>query len=242
MASRREQKEQLRQQRLEAEAREKRGQQRQRILGLGVAAVLTAAVVAGIVAVILASGSDDAADTPAHIVARTGTTEGLEPDERTGTPPPAIKQNSLEAAAKAAKCKLRLDLPDEGRTHLLPTQDTPRYKTNPPTSGNHDPSPIADGAYLTAPQPRNFVHSLEHGRIEIEYAPSLSDADQLALKGIFEEDFLHMLMFPNDQMKREVAVAAWRNSLTCKKYRPEALDAIRLFRDTYRDQGPEQVP
>jgi len=190
----------------------------------------------------MAGGDDDPADTAAHIVPRTGTTEGLEPDERTGNPPPPIEENSLEAAAKAAKCKLRLDLPDEGRTHLLPTQEPPNYKTDPPTSGNHDQTPIADGAYLTAPQARNFVHTLEHGRIEIQYTPSLPDAEQLVLKGVFDEDFLHMLLFPNPDMKPDVAVAAWRNAMTCKRFRPEVLDAIRLFRDTYRDQGPEQVP
>jgi hypothetical protein len=241
VASRKEQKEQLRQQRLEAEAHERRSQQRQRILGLGVAAVLTAAVVAGIVAVILASGGEDEADTAAHIVSRTGMTEGLQPDERTGTPPAPIADARLAKAAKAAKCKLREDLPDEGRTHLLPTEETPKYGTNPPTSGNHDPTPIADGAYLTMPQPRNFVHSLEHGRIEIQYASSLPPADQLALKGIFDEDFVHMLMFPNDDMKAEVAVTAWRNLMTCEKYSPKVLDAIRDFRDAHRDQGPETV-
>jgi hypothetical protein len=241
MASRKEQKEALRQRRLEAESQEQRTQRRQRMLGLGVAGLLTLAVVAGIVAVVLAGG-DDGADTAAHIVARTGTTEGLEPDEREGTAPTPVEIANLKDAAKAAKCKLREDLPNEGRNHLIPGEEPPKYKTNPPTSGDHDATPVADGAYVTMPPPEKFLHSLEHGRIQIQYSPSLPEADQLALKGLFDEDFVHMVMFPNDEMSAQVAVSAWQNLMTCKKYDPEVPDAIRDFRDAHRDQGPETVP
>jgi hypothetical protein len=52
-----------------------------------------------------------------------------------------------------------------------------------------------------------------------------------------------MIMFPNPDMKYEVAAAAWTNLLGCDSYEGAAtLDAIRAFRDTFRGQGPEPVP
>ena len=46
-----------------------------------------------------------------------------------------------------------------------------KYKTNPPTSGDHDPTPAEDGVYEadSPPDVEQSVHSLEHGRINIQY-------------------------------------------------------------------------
>ncbi len=168
--------------------------------------------------------------------------EDISPDEREGTPPPPVEQADLEKAADAAGCELELDLPDEGNTHLRPNDDPPNYKTDPPTSGDHSVENLADGAYLDYPDPINFVHSIEHGRIEIQYSPELPEDEQLALKGVFQEDIEGMLLFPNPEMQSEVAVTSWTNLMTCDSYSPEVVDAIRAFRDTYRGQGPETVP
>ena len=157
--------------------------------------------------------------------------------------PPPLQQGDLQAAAKAADCELRLNLPDEGNTHITKESQIPDYGTNPPTSGNHNPEQLADGAYAVMPQPWYFVHSLEHGRIEIQYSPKLPESDQLALKGVFDESPDGMLMFPNTEMPYEVAATAWTQLLGCKTYEGRAtLDAIRDFRDTYRGQGPEPLP
>ncbi len=251
MASRKEEKERLRKQRLAAERRAASSGQRRLMLGYVVAGVLAAAVVVGIV-VVIASGSGgggggEDGDIPeeAHVDTQGGfaPTFGVAPDGREGTPPPAVEQARLGAAAKEAGCGLQLNLPDEGNNHLSANEDTPKYDTNPPTSGDHDPQPQADGAFAEEPEPRHFVHSLEHGRIEIQYSPDLPEKDQLALKGVFDEDPNGMLMFPNPDMPYEVAATAWTNLLGCKKYDgPATLDAIRAFRDTLRGQGPEPIP
>jgi Protein of unknown function (DUF3105) len=245
MATRKQEKERLRQQRLEAERRQAAEERRRLLLGYLVAGVLGAAVLAGL-AIVIASGGGggdgDSGPESAHIVPETGITGGFEPDGREGTTPPALQQADLEEAARAAGCDLRLDLPDEGNTHLSPNDDPPQYDTNPPTSGNHSPNPVADGAYLTTPEPVNFVHSLEHGRIEIQYNPDLPEEDQLLLKGVFDESPQGMLMFPNPDMPYDVAVTAWTNMATCKTFDPGVVDVIRDFRDTFRGQGPEPVP
>jgi hypothetical protein len=250
MASRKEEKERLRQQRLAAERAAASTGRRRLLAGYVVAGILTAAVLAGLVAVIASGGSDGGIDAcgEAHIENSGGTFRGLEPDCREGTSPPTIRFADLKISAEQAGCELRLDLPQEGRTHV-PNSTPVTYKTVPPTSGNHNPVPVDDGAYTTpitdSPDQqtnlRSAVHALEHGRIEIQYKPSLPEDQQLALKGVFDEDPNGMLLFPNPDMPYAVAVTAWTNEVVCPTYNEAVLDVIRNFRDTYRGNGPEQA-
>jgi hypothetical protein len=258
VSSRREDKERLRAERLAAESREQAQARRRLIAGYFVAGLLGVAVLAGLVVVLASGGGDDGgveatADCDnvenAHVQSQSGSTEGLELDCREGTAPPEIQFGDLRESARRAGCEPMLDLPDEGNGHIQDS-DPFTYKTNPPTSGDHNPTNIADGAYLTplnddtstSPNVRNFVHSMEHGRIEIHYSPDLPEEEQLALKGVFDEDPDGMLLFPDPNMPYAVAVTAWTQLIGCPSYDPLTLDVIRNFRDTYRGNGPEQVP
>ena len=221
MASRREEKERLRQIREEAEKREASEQRRKLMLGYAVAGVLAAAVVAGIVLVVIGSsgGRGERQRAPGrHRVGLTTTTLDLELDEREGTKTkagPLANADDLTRAAKAAKCVLR-NPPEEGNTHLLPSQNTPKYQSDPPTSGNHDPIPLSNGVYSSPiPSFRNALHTLEHGRVGIVYQPDLPEAQQLILKGVVDEDFRDMVMFPFERMQWEVAAVAWGQYLGC---------------------------
>jgi hypothetical protein len=230
MASRKEERERLRQIRQEAEAREAKEQRRRLMLGYAVAGVLGLAVVLGVAVVILSGGGG--ASGEARINTASGSTNGVAPDERDGTPPPPIEVANLEEAAEQAGCVLRRNLRDEGHTHIPPGSETPNYKTNPPTSGTHVDVPFqqADGAYLEMPAPIDFVHSLEHGRLEIQYSPDLRERDQLALRGLYDTMYAGALLFPNGEMTYEVAATTWTNLLGCRTYQGSiTLDAIRAF-------------
>lgn len=241
----REERERRRAERLEAEKREAAAERRRMLLGYVVAGGLTLAVIVGIVIVVSSSGggSDELGgkEIPdaAHIELQSGFPNDGVPDGREGTPPPPLRQGDLELAAKEAGCELRLNLPDEGSAHLGENADRPEWDTNPPTSGDHSPQQQADGAWKNVDQ-LNTLHALEHGRISIQYSPDLPEAEQLELKGVFDEDPAAMLFFPNPDMPYEVAAAAWTQLLGCKEYEGRAtLDAIRDFRDVYRGRGPE---
>lgn len=254
MASRKEEKERLRKERLEAERRAQSSSRTRMAIGYVVAGVITLLVVVGLF-VVLTGGGDGENEGGDTTVASGDCSEvnvdfggvvpdGAECDNREGTPPPEVEIGDLNAAAEAANCDLQLDLEEEGNTHLDPERDDlPEYETNPPTSGDHFPVPLADGAYLTTPSPGNFIHSLEHGRVEVQYAADLPEEDQLALKGLFDADRAGVDLFPNDDMDAQVAVTAWTQLMTCDTFEGAAtLDAIRAFRDSYRGRGPEAIP
>jgi hypothetical protein len=248
----REERERRRTERLAAERREAANERRRLLIGYAVAGVLGLAVIVGIVIVIANSGGGggdgptvDGEDVPAaaHIEPQSGFLHDYTPDGREGTAPPALEQGDLTAAAEEASCELDLDLEDEGNTHIAKRDDAPDYGTNPPTSGDHWPEQLADGAYDEYPDPIYSVHALEHGRVAIQYSPDLSEAEQLELKGLFDEDFDGVLLFPNPDMPWEVAATAWTQMIGCDSYEGRAtIDALRDFRDRYRGQGPENVP
>jgi Protein of unknown function (DUF3105) len=214
------------------------------MIGYGVAGVIGLVVVIGIVAVIASStGKGDGGD--AHIVQASGSTNGVQPDERTGTDVPPPKVTNLQKAAKKADCDLRLRLKDEGNSHLPPTAPTPEYKTNPPTSGNHVEPPYqqADGAYSEMPKELDMVHSLEHGRLEVQYSPDLPGNEQLELIGLYDTMYGASLLFPNENMPYVVAATTWTNLLGCNEYKGAiTLDAIRAFgKATWGKYGGEPV-
>lgn len=248
MASRKEEKERLRQAREQAEAAEMQQQRKRLILGYVLAGLITAAVAVGIVFAIVSGGGDgggggggggDRVNETFGIIP-----EGVTVDDREAADPPSGGEvGDLEAAADAAGCELLTDQKDEGNTHIDPGSDVPKYEADPPTSGNHSPEPLADGAFAEAPSPLNFLHALEHGRVEVQYQPSLPEEAQAELLGLYDEDSPGMIVFPNDDLPYEVAATAWQQTLGCDSYEGAAtLDAIRAFKAEYRARGPEPIP
>jgi Protein of unknown function (DUF3105) len=230
MANRREEeRERLREARQERESSQAKSERRRLFAVYAVTGVIGIAVVVGIVAAIAGSGGGGG---EAHINQTSGSTNGVEPDERGGTAPPAVKVADLKEAAKDAGCTLELKLKDEGHSHIPPSAATPNYKTDPPTSGSHAESPYqqADGAYSEMPGEIFVVHSLEHGRLAIQYSPDLPDEDQEALKGLYDTMYGGTLLFPNENMDYEVAATTWTNLIGCPTYKGAiTLDAIRDF-------------
>jgi hypothetical protein len=247
MATRKEEREALRQRRLEKEAEQSSSNRKRLTIAYGVGAVGVLAV--AVVVIVLASGgggsSSGGGEAHINLNLSYGSTNGIQPDERAGTPPPAVKVTNLQAAAKQAGCKLRLHLKDEGHEHIPPSAPTPDYETNPPTSGPHVEPPYqqADGAFREMPAEIDFVHSLEHGRLEIQYAPDLPEKDQLELKGLYDTMYGAALLFPNEKMPYQVAATTWTNMLTCPTYKgASTLDAIRAFgKATWGKYGGEPV-
>jgi hypothetical protein len=235
----------LRQERIEAEEKDARSGSNRLIVTYAI--VSTVVLAAAVLIFVLVSGGDDSEGGEAHINVNQamGNTNGVQPDDRAGIVPARTKVFDLDQAAKAAGCKVELNLEDEGNEHLPQNSPLPNYKTNPPTSGNHVEPPYqqADGAYRDEPSELDVVHSLEHGRLAIEYSPDLPEKAQLELKGLYDTMYGASLLFPNDKLPYDVAAATWTNLIGCKTYKGAiTLDAIRAFgRETWGKYGGEPV-
>jgi hypothetical protein len=90
-----------------------------------------------------------------------------------------------------------------------------------------------------------LVHTLEHGRIDVQYKPGTPTHTVSELEALLAEqsDGYHMLLFQNStDMPVQIAATAWGHSLTCPQFNNQVFDAIRTFRAQYIDKGPEDVP
>jgi hypothetical protein len=242
MASRKEQKEQLRREREEREAAEKAAQRRRQLIGYaaGGAAVLVVVVVA---VVLLASGGGGGKGG-----GKSSASSKVLPD---GGSVPGVKVKGLAAARQKAGCTLT-SYKGRSREHTADIKEKIKYDSNPPTEGKHFQVPAEDGAYDTAPDVKELVHVLEHGRIVIWFQKSLPAKERAGLKALFDEDSYQMVLTPdNTGMKYQVAASAWTRDpvpngtghlLGCMKFSDATYDALRAFKDEYRGNGPEAIP
>jgi hypothetical protein len=238
VASRKDEKERLRKEREErqrAEANQAASKRRLQLVGGGVLGIVAIAAVIG--AIVASSGGDD-------------NSSGGGDKAYAAASIPARKTTDFDEAVKAAGCFYK-NYPSEGRTHLpSDTATNDKYKTNPPTSGDHRPTAAADGVYAPAntPDKENYVHTLEHGRIELQYAPNAPQKVKDQLNTLLNEENkggkgYHMLLFQNNtNMPYQVAATAWTQLLGCKTVNDKTWDALRAFRDRFLDKGPELIP
>jgi len=238
MASRQEEKERRKRERIEREKAEAAAAQRKRLIQVGAGVAVAAVIAVGVVVSTTAGGKDD---------------PGARQSSKPKVAIPARKITDLEDAAKAAKCVLT-NPPIEGSNHVTTKV---KYKTNPPTSGDHvQPQEVAsDGDYSggVAPKAERYVHSLEHGRIIIQYKPGLAKRRISQLETLFAEDSktdfgldsinggFTLLMANNTKMTHDVAATAWGHMLACPTFDDQAFDAIRAFRQRYVLKGPEKI-
>jgi hypothetical protein len=235
MSSRQEEKKRRRRERLEAEQAEQAAAARRKRLQFAFGGLLAVLVVAGAAA--LAVGA---------IGGGGGSGSGPSKASSNGVKLPAQQTADLKQAAAAANCKV-VNAPIEGNTHETKDFKASDYKTNPPTSGNHNPKWYEDGVYNPGDVPRlgMIVHPLEHGRIELQYKPGTpkQTVDQLEALVSEEDNGYHMLMFQNTtNMPYAVAAAAWGHYVGCPTMNDKVFDALRAFHDSFIDKGPETVP
>jgi hypothetical protein len=225
MASRKEQKEKLRQERLAREQAEREAAARRKRLGYAMAGVLVAAAVAAVVVIVLAAGG--------------GSSSGASASDWPSGSVPARKTADLEVAVREAGCKLEKPK-SEGRGHTLKHQN---YKSQPPTSGAHNPTPAHDAAFTKNPGDEHLVHALEHGRVIYWFKTNAPAKVRGDLYALYKEDKALTILTPADRgMPYQVAATAWTERLGCPTYNDKVPDAFRAFRDAFRLKGPEYFP
>lgn len=239
MASRKEQKEQLRKEREAREAAAKAAQRRKRLVGYGAGGAFGLIVVVVLVLVLSGGGGGDGDSDPSR---------GVLPD---GGSAPDQKVSDLADAARAAGCELK-SFRATSREHTEDLAEQIGYSSTPPTSGKHFAEASEDGAYDEAPDVKQLVHTMEHGRVIIWFKRNLPEEQRANLKALFDEDTFQMVITPDPtEMTYQVAATAWNGEpqpngtgrlLGCPRMNDDVFDALRAFKDEHRSNGPEPVP
>lgn len=237
MASRREQKEQLRKEREQREAAAKSDQRRKQLIGYGVGGGI--ALIAVIAAIVLLAGGGGGSSASGDVL----------PDG--GSYPEPKDDVPLAEAAAAAGCELK-SYKATSREHVADLATKIKYASKPPTSGSHYQQWAEDGAYEDPPDVKELVHGLEHGRIIVWFKKSLPGDQRAALKKFYDDDTYQMFLVPDTTgMTYAVATSAWNREpepngtgrlMGCPKFNDEVFTAIESFKDEHRSRGPEPVP
>jgi hypothetical protein len=95
------------------------------------------------------------------------------------------------------------------------------YDTNPPSGGDHNPTPLQAGSFYTDPPPLGeAVHLLEHGAV-IGWTNGLSKEDQKAVEDafndVFADGYYQLATVENPAMDVPFALSAWGALQKCTK-------------------------
>ena len=237
MSSRQEEKQKRRAEREALEASEAKSKARRERLQLGMGALV--AIAAVIIAVVVFAGSGGDGD---------GGGETTPTGDLANVAIPPVQETDLRTAARTAGCVLT-DPANEGRDHV--SNEVTYKNSNPPASGPHNVTPAEDGNYEpgNSPAKENFVHSLEHGRIQVQYKPGTDPQTVQRLTKVMSEpmdfgrEFYKTQVFENNTaMEPQVAAVAWTHVMSCPRLTEGVFDAVRAFRQEYTDKGPEFIP
>ena len=222
MASRKAEKEARRAERMRREAEAARRQRRRRRLTVTLAVLAALAIVGGALALALSGDGG-------------GETKVSYPD---GGSLPERRETRLAPAVRESDCVTE-DPAEEGSEHVETPVD---YKANPPHSGNHSPHAAEDDLYEDAVPKEEAVHALEHGRVIVWVPPTATEQLRASVKALYDEDPYHVIVTPDPDLKVGLAATAWTRTLTCKTADDSVFDAVRAFKEKWRDKGPEFVP
>ena len=141
----------------------------------------------------------------------------------------------------AGSCAFDREADDTAAATATSTRHNPPagYTVNPPSAGNHDPTPAPGGFYgagQTTPADANLVHSLEHGFVVIWHRPDITDEETTQLREVFEAHDDDVIVVPRPSLEKKVAATAWERRLLCDEVEPEALTE---FVELYRNDSPE---
>lgn len=114
------------------------------------------------------------------------------------------------------------ETPILGRNHYPEGTRITSYNSNPPTSGNHWPTPANWGIYTEPLPDEALVHNLEHGGIWISYK-NIDDDTLSQLQAIAGKYNQAVILTPRPQNDTAIALASWG-----RLEKLDALDADRI--------------
>jgi Protein of unknown function (DUF3105) len=155
-------------------------------------------------------------------------------------------ESDVRTALEDAGCTLKeADALSGEHTIQNPGGTSPRWNTDPPTSGPHYGVAAIFGIYEEPLEIARVVHNLEHGGIFILYGDGVPEQTVNELRGFYNDHQTGTVMAPLPELKKQFALGAWVSDgeggsaylAKCAKYDENALST---FFSAFQFQGPER--
>lgn len=140
-------------------------------------------------------------------------------------------------AMRAARCTYQSPK-SAGNTHVRDGTRV-KYKTFPPTSGNHYASPAIWNLYDEPVEQERVVHNLEHGGVAIQYGRDVPQTTVAEMRTFYLDDPNGIVFAPLPRLGNKIALTAWTHIATCTQF---DASAAKTFVDAFRAKGPERIP
>jgi hypothetical protein len=152
----------------------------------------------------------------------------------------------LRSTLASAGCTLQVAKALAGVHSITNPSDTsPKWNTDPPTSGPHYAVPAIFGRYEEQLEPARVVHNLEHGGIFILYGDGVPDSTVQQLIDYYDDHKTGTIMAPLNRLGDEFALGAWvvdgklDNGFLAKCTTYDE-NAVSTFFDMLQFRGPER--
>jgi hypothetical protein len=156
-------------------------------------------------------------------------------------------------ALEAAGCTLSATPALKGdHSVTTPEGKSPKWNTDPPTSGPHYAVTAIWGVYGQPVNQAQLVHNLEHGGIAMQYGEKVSSATVQQLKSFAQGHPRGTVLAPYPTLGSQIALGAWvlpnpddstdlgtAYLAKCNAFDEKAFEA---FFDAYQFKGPERFP
>ena len=151
----------------------------------------------------------------------------------------------VRADLDSAGCSLKAVKALSGEhTVTDPSGTSPKWNTDPPTSGPHYPVAAVFNIYEEELELARVVHNLEHGGVSIFYGKDVPEATVDELRAFYADHKTGTIMAPLDRLGDEFAVGAWfAHEDPAMGYLAKCTsfdeDAIGAFFSAFQFKGPE---
>jgi hypothetical protein len=116
----------------------------------------------------------------------------------------------LRTTLQNAGCTLQVAPALKGEHTITdPSKTSPKWNTDPPTSGPHYGVPAVFGIYTEQLELARVVHNLEHGGIYILYGKDVPNSTVEQLRSFYEDHKTGTIMAPLDRLGDKFALGAW---------------------------------
>jgi hypothetical protein len=131
-----------------------------------------------------------------------------------------------------------------------PESTSPKWNTDPPTTGPHFGQTIAYGSYTDPIDIGRVVHNLEHGAVYILYGSGVPATTVTQLQEFYGDHPNGTVLAPYAKLKKQIALGAWvvpglpqasndRGSGVLAKCDEFDEDAFAAFFEAFQFKGPE---
>lgn len=185
---------------------------------------LLLAVLAALALGLVACGGDSGDETSAATTAPTTATDGT--DATAADDGESAEPISTTPSVSGSCSDVETFAVEPSGEHSDRDYTIADYSTNPPTSGDHNPTPIEPGKYDSPPPLGEAVHLLEHGAV-IGWTNGLSAEEQKtvedAFNAAFQQGYYQIATVELPELDGSFAMSSWDSLQLCDSPDPKAI-------------------